>query len=245
MDRETIAVLQRIGLSKSEAKVYAALLELGLALAGSVARRAQINRSHCYDALQRLMEKGLVSHVTKARRRHFRAEKPEKLRALLERDKARIRQREEALVEITPRLNQLATQTAEKPIVTLYQGKRGIKSIFEDILRHKEYWVFGSSGKVQEHLGPYFKLLQKRVRERHIKVRLLTGEKVRGTDIVTHAETRYLPNEYLTLISTIIYVDRVAIISWTENPVGFLIEDMQTAKSYRSYFEFMWRLAKR
>ncbi len=72
----------------------------------------------------------------------------------------------------------------------------------------------------------------------------MTGEIARGTDIVTHAVTRYLPNEYTTLISTLVYVDKVAIISWTDVPVGFLIEDKQTADSYRKYFEFMWSLAK-
>ena len=68
---------------------------------------------------------------------------------------------------------------------------------------------------------------------------------MRNTEIVVHAETKFLPKNYITSSSTIIYGSKVAIISWTDNPVGFLLEDKQTADSYRTYFEFMWGIAKR
>ena len=239
-----IEKLQRLGLSQSEAKVYLALVQEGSSLAGTIAKAANINRTNCYDALQRLITKGLVSYVIKAQRKYFRAEGPSKLKQLIADEKQALVAKEKELETIIPELSAKAELTSEKPFVALYHGKKGIKSIFEDILKHKEYWVFGSSGKMKESLGPYFELLQKRVRESKIKVRLIMGEQARNTDIGKHAETRYLPNEYTNLISTIVYADKVAIISWTETPVGFLIEDKATADSYRKYFEFMWKIAK-
>jgi len=237
-------ILQKIGLSQSEAKVYIALIELGPSLAGAITKKANINRSNCYDVLQRLIEKGLISYVIQAKRKYFKAEEPKKLKSLLEEEKEIIQKKEKELNKIMPDLLLKAKENAEKPLVSMYYGKKGIKSIFEDILKYKEYNVFGSSGKLKESLGPYFKLFQKRVKENKLKVRLIAGEKVRNTDIVRHAETRYLPNEYITLISTLVYGNKVAIISWTNVPVGFLIEDKETANSYRKYFEFMWKSAK-
>lgn len=238
-------ILQKLGLSQSEAKVYLALIELGPSLAGDITKKANINRSNCYDALQRLTEKGLVSYVIKAQRKYFKAEEPNKLKNLLQEEKLNIAKKEKELNKILPELLSREKETQEKPFVALYHGKKGVKSIFEDILKYKEYWVFGSSGKLKESLGPYFELLQRRVKREKIKVRLLTGEKARSTDIVTHAETKYLPNQYTTLISTLVYGDKVAVISWTDTPVGFLMEDKQTANSYRKYFEFMWKQAKK
>lgn len=235
--------LERFGLSQSEAKAYLALIELGSSLAGTVTKKANINRSNCYDALERLIDKGLVSYVIKANRKYFHAETPRKFLELIKEEKSKLSKKEDEIRSIIPNLVAKASFCKEKPEARIYRGKKGIKSIFEDILRYKEYWVFGSSGKFKEVLGPFFKQFQKRVKEQRIKCKLLASEKVRDTNIVSHAETRFLPKEYITLISTILYGNKVAIISWTENPVGFLLQDKQTVDSYKNYFRFMWDVA--
>ena len=237
--------LQKFGLSQSEAKVYLALIELGASLAGDITKKANINRSNCYDALQRLMEKGLVSYVIKANRKYFQAETPQKFLELIKEEENQLKIKEKEIKEILPQLIEKSKISIEKPEATIYKGKKGIKSIFEDILKHKEFCVFGSSGKFKEVLGPFFSLFQKRVKENKIRCKLITSESVRNTEIVVHAETKFLPKNYITSSSTIIYGSKVAIISWTDNPVGFLLEDKQTADSYRTYFEFMWGIAKR
>lgn len=238
-------ILQKFGLGQSEAKVYLSLTELGVSLAGDITKKANINRSNCYDALQRLIEKGLVSYVIKSNKKYFQAETPKKFLELIQEEKNQLEEKEKEIKEILPQLIEKIKISAEEPEATIYKGKKGIKSIFEDILKYKEYLVFGSSGKFKEILDPFFSQFQKRVRENKIKCKLIVSETVRGTDILTHAETRYLPEDYITLISTIVYGDKVAIISWTDNPVGFLIKDKKCADSYRIYFNFMWKIAKK
>ena len=34
--------------------------------------------------------------------------------------------------------------------------------------------------------------------------------------------------------------DKIALIIWTDEPEGIIIENEAAAKAYRSYFEFMW-----
>jgi sugar-specific transcriptional regulator TrmB len=236
--------LRKLGLSQTEARVYLALLDLGTSLAGDITKRANVNRTNCYDALQKLMTKGLVSFVVKANRKYFHAETPLKFLALLKEEEEQLKEKEKEVKNFLPFLLQKTKSSIEYPQATIFRGKKGIKSIYEDVLRYKDPRIFGSSGKFKENLDTFFSLFQKRVKECHIKGRLIEAEKVRGTEITKHFTTKYLPNSYITLISTLVYGDKVAIISWTSNPIGFVIEDKQTANSFKVYFDFMWQQAK-
>ena len=51
MKPEHTKILQTLGLTSTETKVYLTLLELGKALAGTIADKAQIHRRNAYDAL--------------------------------------------------------------------------------------------------------------------------------------------------------------------------------------------------
>ena len=237
--------LRKFGLSQSEVKIYLALIGLGASLAGDITKKANINRSNCYDALERLIEKGLVSYVIKANRKYFQAETPEKFLELIKEQEKQLKDKEQEIKEILPKLIEKSKLSIEKPGATIYKGKKGIKSIFEDVLRYKELWVFGSSGKFKEVLGPFFTLFQKRIKQNKIICKLIVSKKVRNTDITSHAKARFLSEDYITLSSILVYGNKVAIISWTENPVGFVLEDKQVADSYRTYFKFMWGIAKK
>ena len=90
-------ILQELGLSITESKVYLALLDLGSGLAGEITKKSQINRTNVYDALERLIEKGLVSYVVSANRKIFEPVNPERLKEILE-------EKEENLKKILPEL---------------------------------------------------------------------------------------------------------------------------------------------
>ena len=76
--------LQEADLTGNEAKIYLALLELGSALAGEITKKSGINRTNVYDALDRLIEKGIVSYVITANRKYFEATNPERIISYLE-----------------------------------------------------------------------------------------------------------------------------------------------------------------
>jgi len=50
--------LVSLGLKKTEAKVYLALLELGVGTVSVVAKKAGLNRTSTYDVIQPLVGKG-------------------------------------------------------------------------------------------------------------------------------------------------------------------------------------------
>ena len=59
-------LLESVGLTKSEAKVYLALLELGSSSKGPIVKRSGVASSKVYELLDKLIAKGLVSIVVKA-----------------------------------------------------------------------------------------------------------------------------------------------------------------------------------
>jgi sugar-specific transcriptional regulator TrmB len=73
-----------LDLSEKEAKVYIASLELGLSTIQEIAGKSQISRSTTYEVIESLMEKGLMSALTKGKKKYFSAESPEKLMSLID-----------------------------------------------------------------------------------------------------------------------------------------------------------------
>ena len=61
----------------------------------------------------------------------------------------------------------------------------------------------------------------------------------------TTSEYRYLQNVSESPAVTNIYGNKIAIIIWTDEPEGIIIENAATAKAYRSYFDVMWEVAKK
>ena len=76
-------ILQELGLSEAEAKVYLALLETGSTLAGQIIKKTGLHRGTTYQILQRLKEKGLVSSIIKGKKQYFEPASPDRLMDVL------------------------------------------------------------------------------------------------------------------------------------------------------------------
>ena len=81
MRREEI--LSEIGFSRNESKVYLTLLQIGPSTAGTIAARSNIHRTNVYDAVERLAEKGIVTHIFKGNKKYFEAVDPNHIKEVL------------------------------------------------------------------------------------------------------------------------------------------------------------------
>ncbi len=77
-------VLERIGLTKGEIKVYFALLELGPTTTGPLVDASEVSSSKIYLVLDRLLKKGLVSYSMQARKKYFEPADPRRIIDYLE-----------------------------------------------------------------------------------------------------------------------------------------------------------------
>lgn len=60
-----ITVLEDIGLSKSEVKVFVTILELGESKAGKIIEASNLQSSSVYNSINSLINKGFVSYIKK------------------------------------------------------------------------------------------------------------------------------------------------------------------------------------
>ena len=134
--------IKKLGLSDKEAKVYLAALELGQATAAEIAAFSGIVRVTAYVILEELRKKGLVSAFLKSKKTYFAAEPPERLSHLFEIEERRLKESFSGLKKILPDLNKLYESRGERPKVRLFEGREGIDSLREDILKTKTKFLY-------------------------------------------------------------------------------------------------------
>ncbi|MFH1211993.1 MAG: helix-turn-helix domain-containing protein [Candidatus Woesearchaeota archaeon] len=236
----SIELLQKLGLYKNEALIYHTLLELGNAHAGEISKKTQLNRNTVYDSLERLIKKGLVSFITSANRKLF---KPANPAVILE----QIKEKEKIANEIIPALTEIYMGSKEKEDSDIYRGRKGIRSVLNDILNYKEYVAFGSSGKFFQVMEHDFVIFQKKKEELKIKSRVIESESARKNaklQKVAYAEFRFLSDKFTSPTTTVVYGNRVAIFMWGTLPVATVITSNEISRSYAAYFEALWETAK-
>ena len=241
-----IEKLKQIGLSEKESKVYLALLELEDALVSEIAEKTRINRSLLYTILNDLANKGIVTYILKNNVRYYRAAEPTKMLSML-------KEKEKILESILPNLIELHKPRTKKPIVEILEGKEGIKTILNDILKVKKEWdAFGAPGKGPEILGAWVEAFEKERSKSGIILKAIfmkTEEGIkRGRDLkkLKNTNIKYMPVTYWSPASNYVYGDRIVIIFWyKEFPFAVRIIDKNLAESYRNHFKALWKIAKK
>ncbi len=230
-------VLENLGFSPNEIKVYLILNDHGSTKAGKIAKLAKVDRSSCYNSLKSLTEKGIVSYVSIGQVKWFQATGPKRLLDY-------VKEQEEDLMEI---LSELQARHKAKKIegqVRLFNGLKGVKSIFLDIARTgRDNFVFGSEGQFSEKMPEFALQFDRLKKEKNIKTKLIIRKDKRELDKKT-SNYRYIPGIAESPAVTNIYGNKIAIIIWTDEPEGIIIENEAAAKAYKSYFDFMWKKAK-
>ena len=72
-------LLEEIGLTKGEIKVYLTLLKLGETTTGKIIEEAGISSGKIYEILDKLIRKGLAGFIIKDKTKHFAAASPNRI----------------------------------------------------------------------------------------------------------------------------------------------------------------------
>jgi len=237
-NEKVIKTLENLGFSSNEIKVYLTLTDNGSLKAGKISKLAKIDRSSAYNALKLLLEKGLVSYVLIGEIKHFQATGPRRLLDYVNEQKKDVE-------EILPELSKRHVSSKQEGSVRLFKGLKGVRSIFLDIIRtKKDNYVFGSEGQFSERLPEFALQFDRLKKENKIKTKLIIRKDKKELDYKT-TDYKFLPNISESPAVTNIYGDKIAIIIWTKEPEGIIIENEAAAKAYKSYFEVLWKNSKK
>lgn len=227
--------LAQLGFSPNEIKVYLTLNDHGSQKAGKIAKIAKIDRSSGYNSLKTLQEKGLVSYVVIGRTKWFQATGPKQLLQY-------VKEQEEAVKAILPALDARHKAKKVEGQVRLFKGIKGIKSIFRDMIRTgQNNYVFGSEGQFSERMPEFAQQFLRLKKENKMRTYMVcrTG---RGEIDIDKKDTRYLEVKESVAVTNI-YGNKIAILIWTDEPEGVVIENAAAAKAFKSYFDVLWKQA--
>lgn len=232
--------MEDIGLTENEATIYLLLIERGPLMAGSISKYAQINRTTVYDTIERLIEKSLVKYTISANRKVFSAVHPDILLS-------EIRQKEEKIKEILPELSKQFDNSNKGEQSNIYKGRKGIRTILNDILNHKSYVAFGSSGKFIEIMKHDFESFQRKKKEKKIKARVILSASSRQSEqiSISYSKFRYINDKFSAPTTTFVYGDNTTTIVWCNVPIATVINSKEVSQSFKGYFELLWKTAEK
>ena len=232
--------LSKLGFSPSEIKIYLHLLKSGSSYANKLSAETKINRTNVYEALYRLVSKGVVSFITKNKVKWFEAKSPDSLLSLLSIRKEELKITENNLLEYVKELRQI--KTIQSPLeASIFVGKKGLRVVFDEILQEKKpISLIAAELKFKYFFGPYFELWHKERIERKISQRSIFPIKFKGKlDKRKFLEYKFVDNRFTNPTTTIIYGDNCIFIQWS-GAIAIKINNKEIAKSHLNYFNMLW-----
>jgi predicted transcriptional regulator len=239
--------LEQLGFTAYEADLYLCLLENGALSAYDLAERTGLYRQACYDALNRMREKGVVTQRRDGRRQLFAAASPE---ILLE----QVREQESSLLAAMPGLLARQLTSQDKVSVEVFQGASVLNIAARDIIATLKR-CGGENCATSSDEGLYLKLFGqngRRVmefydREMHkhrFKERLIIKAGVCGLMPSTMSTYRCVPEKFFNPHPVQTYGDTVQIVLLGKPNSLIIIRSKDIADSFRKQFEMMWAMAK-
>jgi len=232
-------MLQELGLSETEARVYYAMLEIGPESVQNIAKKATISRTAAYEIIEALHGKGIASTFEKGKKNVFAAEDPNRLEDYFKNRLTSMKDQLSAFKTVVPELRLM--QEGDKPRVRYYSGIPGLEALFRDIesLRVDELLEFVDGTQVFETLDEQTVLrLRSSAQYQRIPVRVLFRGEVKNPRPNTNY--RMVKTESFKGIIWV-YKNRVAFINMRGDIEVVIIESEAFAATQKALFELAWK----
>lgn len=241
--------LETLGLSSNEAKIYLFLLKHGEKTTGPIIKETGIANSRVYESLNSLIRKGLVTYRIQKRGKYFQASEPSKF---LEDEEEKI----EKIKSLIPSLTKLQTKEEKETNVAIYEGFEGFKTAFKKIIddcpREEVISILGFSEQpfATESLRVFISNMNVKSAQKKQKLKILMDNSARDTlgkdrEKEKYTEVKYMPEGYISPAAIDIFLDYVYVFLWEEKPFVFIIKNERIAESFKHYFNFLWKIAKK
>ncbi len=244
-------ILESVGFTKGEVRVYLTLLELGDTTTGDIIKRSGITGSKVYEILDRLIKKGLVSYIIREKTKYFQASSPKRLLDYINRKEAEFVRQKKSIEALVPELEKIQKSKQKIQSSQIFEGYEGIKTVFNLILESiepgEEYYAFSIGEELNNKNVMLF--LQnyhlKRIKGR-IRVKIIANSRERALfrklSKLKGLQIKYYNNP--VPLGVFIFKDYVATFTFKEKPTAFLIRSEQIADSYRDFFAGLWKIPK-
>jgi len=239
---ENTEMLQKLGLSELEARIYLFLLKEGSKSTGKIAKFLKIQRSTVYYLLDSLKQKGMVVDLLFGKRSLFQAANPK----ILE------KQAQEVYFKIKEEIPLLvgSYQQNERDEARVYIGYKGLVSAYEELISEckngEEILVLGARGGEDvssKTYGNFYKNFNLRRVNSKVKQRVIMNLDLRSKigkyyQNLSLTKVRYLNQK--TFVPVVVFPKGIMLVQWKEEPSIFFLKGKEVAASFKQYFEALW-----
>ena len=246
MNIDNIKILSEFGFTTDQATIYMSLLGKKELSITEISIETQIKRPTCYEYIEEMLAKNYIHRVPVGKKFHYAATPPTKI---VERIRSRIKKLDESLTD----LNEIYSNSQQKPKVTFHEGKSGIREIYKD--------SFGTVGDALSIFpaDEYFK--QYSFEEFTENERLIADTKFKSKDLIIDGKAfkkvdtflkelgnnnkiiKRLPSEFKTSVDVLVYGSKVALIS-LKNTSAVVIDNQEIAELFTTIHTHLWKSLK-
>jgi len=231
-----------IGLGKNETEIYIALLELGDSSVLEISKKTHIHRSNIYDSLRNLIQRGLVYELDQPTKL-FSAKSPNSLVDYMKHKEMELK---EVVKDYSSRKVKKSEESASRISKGLFSARQAIYSLLET---GEPILVYGIPDIAPEIIGPSLKDFHKKRMQKGIIMKQIYNStavpRIKLLNRMKFTEARALPSKYDSVASTNISGDKVIIILWQDEIRVVEIQDKYIAKTYKKYFDILWKEARK
>lgn len=236
-------ILQNIGLSETEAKIYLALLEKGSHTISGIAEISSCNRVQIYAAVKRLRESKLIGETIRGKRKYFFAENPENLENIFYEQKL-------SFQNTVSFLKEKYKKQEAKPELRTFYTQEAMKHIFYDVVDtlQKGDTYYRYSSRKHDVLRGFLSPEYKRIRdEKEIQRMIITSDELKKLKEAEKEKKLWremvgIPKKYDLFednIGKIIYGNKVAVLDYNTN-TSFIIENKKFAQFEKKIFKLLF-----
>ena len=238
-------LLQKIGLSLNESRVYEALLTLGEVNVSKISVKSKVHRRNVYDSLNKLIEKGLASETFVKGEKLFKAINPERLKQI-------IKEQESTLDKYLPEMKKLYGAVEPDAEAYFFRGVEGFKNYLQLILEQKQtvHFIGAKAFWLDPRLKNYLRHFDKERKKLGIKFMHLFDHEIKKEKPeilkLVGKPYKFLPKKYSSNTAVDVFGDYVVTFVGVspgklhEEPLQFILKSKMLADGYRKFFQFMW-----
>lgn len=242
-------MLENFGFSRNDAKVYQALLDLGVAKSGAVIRHAGVASSRVYASLNKLLAQGLVSTLIRNNIHYYKPEPPYQLMA---NTKAQLG----GLEEIIEQAKNAAELASKKTAVAVYEGARGHRQAFIQHINMVEPGAelciieYGRAFRMERSVRELFsKNITAAIAAKRCKVKMIIAtslQDVMHKDLSRrlHIEFRLLPARYFSSMALDLSPVEAMLTVVGAHPVAICLRDPEIIEGFKKQFKLLWSIGK-
>ena len=241
-------ILKSLGLTENEVKVYLSILQLGTCSGTQIRKHTRVSNSQVYSALDTLITNGLITYEKRASGKKYTALDPSVIKKIIEK-------RNKAIEESIPYLQHLQNNNISSTETAIFEGLSGFKNamvnLAEECPKNETIYIIGFSNqayknkqladilrdvnKISKQKKHRFKMILDNPKNKFFKQR--AGEGL--------SEIKFMRGGFKSPAAIDIFQDFVYILLWDEHPYAIRIKNKNLADGFKTYFDFLWNIAKK